>query len=101
MTPHTKSLLRKHIIIGIQEAEGDEDYKLLDEDVNFLTNAILDFIEQSSIKFIVGAKEHNGDEHPTPFLTSCPHLIELPKEIYDAYFYSYAAIKSIRSNRSQ
>jgi hypothetical protein len=99
MTPSNPPLA-KLILSVIHAIEHDEDYQLLYEDRDFLLESMLAFIYGASHKFIVGAKEHNGDGHPTPFLTSCPHLVELPREIYDAFFYSYAATKSIRSNRS-
>ena len=100
MNQSTKQQLQYYIAKAISETEYNEDYALLPADHDFLVESLVNFVEQSAHKFILGAKEHNGEEHPTPFLTSCPHLVELPKEIYDAYFYSYAAIKSIRSNRS-
>lgn len=73
----------------IRATERRNGFTLTMEDFNFLTTAILQFIYQSIDKFVDGAKRHYIEDEPT-FVETVPHLIELRKEIVDAWFYTLA-----------
>src|SRR6187402_3586085 len=71
----------------INAAERRIGFTLCMEDFDFLKESIKEFANQAIDKFIDGAARHFIEDDPT-FVKSVPHLVEIRKELVDAWFYA-------------